>query len=148
MHCHGTFMIQPNTMASSRLLARRRTPLFTTHHPQSTSSCLPILPRRTSTRPYSSSKDSARARLKETKIQWYWLPATAGIAFIGGLQSYRMYATARDQRREMEEQEEEEREGSMYSEGGRPKRRKRVKPDGPWYVSFFHSVYLRWCWRM
>ena len=88
-------------------------------------------------------KESFRTRLgsalRGTKIEWYWLPATAGIAFVGGLQSYRVYSTARDKR-------EEEEEASLYSEEGeedgkRPKKRKRIKPSGPWCVhSLIHSL--------
>jgi phosphatidylserine decarboxylase len=71
--------------------------------------------------------------LRNTKIEWYWLPATAGIAFIGGLQSYRMYATAQAKK-------EEEDNASLYSDEGeeepgkKPKKRQRIRPSGPWCV--------------
>jgi hypothetical protein len=136
-------------MAASRLIARRRplhiynatpskTHLFLhAHEPRILPSC----------RTFTSSsaryqhphrKDSFRARLgtalRNTKIEWYWVPASAGVAFVGGLQSYRMYATA-------QEKKDEEDNASLYSDDGseeepgkKPKKRKRIKPEGPWYV--------------
>jgi phosphatidylserine decarboxylase len=74
------------------------------------------------------------AALGRTRIEWYWIPATAGIAFLGGVQFYRVYA------REQAKREEEER-ASNYSDGEeweepepgkKPKKRKRIRPSGPW----------------
>jgi hypothetical protein len=74
------------------------------------------------------------AALGRTKIEWYWIPATAGIAFLGGVQFYRVYT------REQARKEEEER-ASTYSDseeweehepGKKPKKRKRIRPSGPW----------------
>ncbi|KIW04937.1 phosphatidylserine decarboxylase [Verruconis gallopava] len=97
-------------------------------------------------------KESFRSRLgtalKGTKIEWYWLPATAGIAFVGGLQSYRMYATAKAK-------EEEADNASLYSDDGepekKPKKRKRTRPSGPWQVQIMSTLPLKalsraWGW--
>lgn len=80
-------------------------------------------------------KESFNSRLgpalKRTKLEWYWIPATAGIAFLGGVQFYRVY-TRQQARREEEEHEEWE----EHEPGKKPKRRKRTKPSGPWYLNF------------
>jgi hypothetical protein len=68
------------------------------------------------------------AALNRTRIEWYWMPVTAGIAFLGGVQFYRVYA--REQARKEEEERAEEWE--EYESGKRPKKRKRIRPSGPW----------------
>ena len=69
----------------------------------------------------------AREALSRTRIQWYSIPAVAGIGFLGILQFYKI------QRREQARLEEE---GAL--EGGPggepPKKRKRTTPEGPWYA--------------
>jgi hypothetical protein len=96
-----------------------------------------IIPKRTfiSSPPHYKPKqknESSRARLGpalgRTRIEWYWIPASAGIAFLGGVQFYRVYA------REQAKKEEED-NASIYSDDGRkPKKRERIRPSGPWYV--------------
>ena len=124
-------------MAASRLLARRRMPLsLPTHSTSIRPSCRTFTSSSARRQQAHSSKESARARLRNTKIEWYWLPATAGIAFVGGLQSYRMYSTAQAKK-------EEEEEASIYSDSsGKPKKRKRIKPDGPWYMILIATFVL------
>jgi phosphatidylserine decarboxylase len=89
--------------------------------------------------------------LRGTRIEWYWIPATAGIAFLGGVQFYRVYT------REQARKEEEDR-ASAYSDsdaeeweepepGKKPKRRKRIRPSGPWYAALSSQVgvhFLTW----
>ena len=53
-----------------------------------------------------------------------------GIGFLGLLQMYRVNRREK-RRREDEEQEELLREKQSHVEG-RPRKRKRVRPDGPW----------------
>lgn len=70
-----------------------------------------------------------RSALSKTKIQWYPIPVGLGIGFLGFLQFTKI------QRREKEREDgdgEAERTPS-----GRPKRRKRPKPEGPWYGTSF-----------
>lgn len=83
-------------------------------------------------------KESFRSRLgsawRTTKVEWYPIPVSLGIGFLGFAQFYRVR-----QREKVREQEEEEaRAGVEHGEGGenggRPKRRKRIRPSGPWYA--------------
>lgn len=53
--------------------------------------------------------------LRRTKIQWYQIPVGLGIGFLGLVQFYKVSA------RERENQE-----------GGKPKPRARITPEGPW----------------
>ena len=70
------------------------------------------------------------AALRDTKVQWKPIPVGLGIAFVGALQFYRVQA--RDKRLQEEE------EASIVEHDGedetkpRPKRRRRIRPNGPW----------------
>jgi len=72
-----------------------------------------------------------RTALRRTKIEWKPIPVALGIGFLGGVQFYRIQQ--REKRRKEEEDEEariaEEERGDSR---GRPKRRKRIRPSGPW----------------
>jgi phosphatidylserine decarboxylase len=75
-----------------------------------------------------------RAALRKTRIEWYTIPVFAGIGFLGATHLYKVT------QREKARQEEEDRL-SVYSDGGdqepgRPKKRRRIRPSGPWSVSF------------
>lgn len=85
-----------------------------------------------------------RKRLSETKIKWFHIPVGLGIGFIGLAQGYRVY-----EREKARRDEEWADDGYVRSTGngesgsdrdseGRPKRRPRVKPSGPWFV--LHAV--------
>lgn len=69
-----------------------------------------------------------------TKVEWYPIPVGLGIGFLGFAQLYRVR-----QREKLKSEEEEKRhtenEGHSSGEGseGRPKKRKRIRPSGPWY---------------
>jgi phosphatidylserine decarboxylase len=80
-----------------------------------------------------------RKALRETKIKWYPIPAALGIGFLGLGQLYRVNEREKKARRE-----EEDNEAYLKSVGkangsegtdleGRPYRRKRIRPSGPWY---------------
>lgn len=77
-------------------------------------------------------KESFSSRLREalarTRIQWYSIPAVAGIGFLGLLQFTKV------QRRERARLEEEGLYGGDGSGGEPPKKRKRTTPEGPWYA--------------
>jgi hypothetical protein len=89
-------------------------------------------------------KDSFGTRLRkalgETKIKWYPIPVGVGIGFLGLVQFYRI--NEREKARRADEEEEEAylktvgRENGDGSSGreGRPKRRERIRPTGPWFV--------------
>ena len=76
-----------------------------------------------------------RLALQRTKVQWYPIPVGLGIGFLGFAQLYRQQ---RQQQAESQRYEEEG-DGGHGPEGdqgdkGRPKKRKRIRPSGPWWV--------------
>lgn len=79
-------------------------------------------------------KESFRSRLSDalgkTEIKWYPIPVGLGVGFLGFLQFYR------SQQREKRRQEEEAARsgGEDGSAVGRPKKRDRIRPEGPWYI--------------
>lgn len=89
-------------------------------------------------------KDSFGTRLRkalsETKIKWYPIPVGLGIGFIGLAQLYRV--TEREKARREEEWDDDgyvrstgtNGNGSDGESEGRPKRRQRIRPTGPWFV--------------
>ena len=86
-----------------------------------------------------------RASLRDTKVQWKPIPVGLGIASVGALQFYRVRRrndgheegedaeekSGLEERRQYRDQENEEDTESEPS--SRPRRRARIKPDGPWY---------------
>lgn len=69
--------------------------------------------------------------MRNTKIQWYRIPVGLGIGFLGLVQFYKVSS------REKERRETEDGEESTKA----PKRRPRVRPDGPWYANSHHRPY-------
>ena len=69
-----------------------------------------------------------RPALKNTKIKWYPIPVGVGIGFLGLVQFYRVQAREKKNR---DEQEARDSDGEV--EPGKPKKRKRIRPSGPWY---------------
>jgi len=80
-------------------------------------------------RPRFSSR--LRDALRNTKVQWYQIPVGVGIGFIGLMHLYKVT------KREREKQELEQQEAEAGNGGKRPKKRPRVRPDGPWWALFF-----------
>ena len=78
-------------------------------------------------------KESFRSRLGEalrnTKIEWKPIPIGLGIGFLGLLQFYRV-----QQREQRRQEEESSGSGSNSEPGGKPKKRERIRPSGPWYI--------------
>lgn len=77
-----------------------------------------------------------RRALGETKIRWYPIPVGLGIGFLALTQFYRV-----NEREKIRQREEEEDaylrsvgKGEEQDSEGRPKRRKRIRPTGPWFV--------------
>jgi phosphatidylserine decarboxylase len=66
-----------------------------------------------------------RKALAETKIKWYPIPVALGIAFLGLGQLYRV--NEREKAKRINEEREDGEEPT-----GRPKRRERIRPTGPW----------------
>jgi phosphatidylserine decarboxylase len=77
-----------------------------------------------------------RRALGETKIRWYPIPVGLGIGFLALTQFYRV--NEREKIRRREEEEDAYLRGVGRGEEcdleGRPKRRKRIRPTGPWFV--------------
>ena len=75
-----------------------------------------------------------RSALRKTKIEWRPIPVALGVGFLGGVQFYRVQQ--RENRRLEEEAHEEARLAEENDKDGelkgRPKKRKRIKPSGPW----------------
>lgn len=78
-------------------------------------------------RPRFSSR--LRMALGKSKTEWYFIPVGVGIGFLGLVQGYKVYT------REKERQEGEEAELQK-----KPKRRPRIRPDGPWYVRYCRTA--------
>ncbi len=77
-----------------------------------------------------------RRALGETKIRWYPIPVGLGIGFLALTQFYRV-----NEREKIRQREDEEDaylrsigKGEEHDSEGRPKRRKRIRPTGPWFV--------------
>ena len=85
-----------------------------------------------------------RASLRKTKVEWKPIPVALGIGFLGLVQFYRV--RQREQRRQEEEDEDARRElegrDTDEAKQGRPKKRKRIKPSGPWYLALLE---IEWC---
>jgi phosphatidylserine decarboxylase len=77
-------------------------------------------PRGPGRRPYSQQSHRPRAdsKVNDSKIRWYPIPVGLGVGFLGLVQFYKVYT------REQEKAED----GDL----DRPKKRARVRPDGPW----------------
>lgn len=77
-----------------------------------------------------------RAALGGTRIQWRPIPVSLGIAFVGGTQLYRLqrrqYAKEAEDAEALRAQDAEDAEADK---AGRPRRRERVRPSGPWSVA-------------
>jgi hypothetical protein len=75
-------------------------------------------------------KESFRSRLnsslKKTKIKWEPIPIALGVGFLGAFQFYRI------QRRDKHTQSEADDTEEVLDHQGRPKKRERIRPSGPW----------------
>lgn len=88
-----------------------------------------------------------RRSLRDTKIQWYPIPVGLGIGFLGLAQLYKINEREKAKEREKGLENDESIKGvgsggnipDKQSEG-RPKRRHRIRPTGPWYDSAVHVV--------
>ncbi|KAK0720389.1 phosphatidylserine decarboxylase-domain-containing protein [Lasiosphaeris hirsuta] len=66
-----------------------------------------------------------------TKIEWHPIPIGLGIGFLGLVQFYKVYS------REEKESEDNGEPGSQ------PKKRPRIRPDGPWQVQIMSTLPLK-----
>lgn len=75
-----------------------------------------------------------RTAWRNTKIEWYPIPVGLGIGFLGFAQLYRV--RQREKAREAEEENERALSAPGDSgEGGKPKKRRKIRPSGPWYAN-------------
>lgn len=85
-------------------------------------------------------KESFRSRLGaalgKTRIKWEPIPIALGVGFLGAFQLYRI------QRREKHTQAEQDR-GEDVDQQGRPKKRERIRPSGPWTVQVMSTLPLK-----
>ncbi|KAK8041255.1 hypothetical protein PG994_014262 [Apiospora phragmitis] len=88
------------------------------------------------TSPKYQQKESFNSRLgsalKNTKVQWYPIPVGLGIGFLGLVQFYK--SQAREKERLDQEAEEF---------GKRPKKRPKIRPEGPWQVQVMSTLPLK-----
>lgn len=75
--------------------------------------------------------------LGETGVKWYPIPVGLGIGFLGLVQFLRINERENARRREEESEDDGYVKivGGDGEQGGRPKRRERIRPTGPWLVS-------------
>ncbi|OTA94384.1 hypothetical protein M434DRAFT_394792 [Hypoxylon sp. CO27-5] len=73
-----------------------------------------------------------RNALKDTKVRWYPIPVGLGIGFLGLVQFYKTQA-----------REKERLEREAEGDGVRPKKRARIRPDGPWQVQIMSTLPLK-----
>jgi len=79
-----------------------------------------------------------RRALAETKLRWYPIPVGVGIAFLGLGQFYRVREREKAKQRELDDGStnfSSRREGGDLDREGKPKKRKRIRPTGPWYAA-------------
>src|SRR6187549_3992877 len=57
------------------------------------------------------------------KIEWYPIPIGLGVGFLGLVQFYKVYS-----------REQEQDDGENGEPGSKPKKRPRIRPEGPWYA--------------
>ncbi|KAH7242384.1 phosphatidylserine decarboxylase-domain-containing protein [Fusarium tricinctum] len=71
--------------------------------------------------------------MRNTKIQWYQIPVGLGIGFLGLVQFYKVSSREKE-RLEMEDGQDGTRT---------PKKRARIRPDGPWQVQVMSTLPLK-----
>jgi phosphatidylserine decarboxylase len=99
----------------------QRPVVFTSYRPQSLHQPAHrrLFSQKSQQRPRFSSR--LRTALNDSKIQWFHIPVGLGIGFLGLVQFYRV------SKRESEKQEFDGQDAE-----GKPKKRERIRPEGPW----------------
>lgn len=97
-------------------------------------SCLVTVQTRSFSSTQRRSKQTLRSAWNNTRTQWGRpVPIGLTIAALGGLQFYRV--SSRERARAEEERQLAEDGASETDSQGRPKKRPRIRPSGPWYVA-------------
>ncbi|KAI9823964.1 MAG: hypothetical protein M1819_001095 [Sarea resinae] len=90
----------------------------------------------------SSFRSRLRIALKNTKVEWYQIPVGLGIGFLGLAQLYKIQQ--RDKSNEDDEDRRSISSGGSDDQGeGRPKKRERIRPSGPWQVQIMSTLPLK-----
>ncbi|PBP28879.1 phosphatidylserine decarboxylase [Diplocarpon rosae] len=88
-----------------------------------------------------------RKALKDTKVKWYPIPVGLGVGFLGLGQLYRVKEREKARRREEERDDNGIEKPGEFGEDseseGRPKRRERIRPTGPWQVQIMSTLPLK-----
>ncbi|KAK1783629.1 phosphatidylserine decarboxylase-domain-containing protein [Copromyces sp. CBS 386.78] len=74
---------------------------------------------------------------KRPRMQWHPIPIGLGIGLLGVMQFYKVYTRDRDEKRQAAA------EGSEPGQAGKPKKRRRIRPDGPWQVQVMSTLPLK-----
>ncbi|KAI9726464.1 MAG: phosphatidylserine decarboxylase 1 [Chrysothrix sp. TS-e1954] len=82
-----------------------------------------------------------RASLGKTKIEWRSIPVGLGIGFLGAAQLWRVQR--RERHNQAQDEKDAEDEGHEEQDVGRPKKRKRIRPSGPWSVQVMSTLPLK-----
>ncbi|KAK8177704.1 phosphatidylserine decarboxylase-domain-containing protein [Phyllosticta citrichinensis] len=82
-----------------------------------------------------SFRDKLNDSLAKTKIEWKPIPIALGVGFLGVFQFFRIQ---RD-----EKQQQADAESEYRDDDGRPPRRQRVRPSGPWQVQVMSTLPLK-----
>ena len=95
-------------------------------------------------------KEPFRTRLRRawrrTPIKWQPIPIGLGIAFLGAFQFYRIQQ--RERRKQEEEWLREHSDANGDDEAVRLRKRKRIRPSGPWSVQIMSTLPLKFLSRL
>lgn len=138
---------QQQVMSLTRSSISSRTALFLKQPPRTDWICLSCQRTRSSARFSTSARAKQeqqqgrrpfgtrlRTAIRKTKIQWKPIPVGLGIAFLGAVQFYRV--RERERRRQYLE-DDQDAEGNHHDgeeNHDKPRKRKRIRPSGPWYA--------------
>jgi phosphatidylserine decarboxylase len=87
-------------------------------------------------------QESFNSRLRQawsnTRVKWYPIPVGLGIGFLGFVQLRRI-----QRRAEAERQGQVDSSDAEYHDTTKPKKRKRIRPSGPWQVQVMSTLPLK-----
>src|SRR5690606_4024854 len=84
-----------------------------------------------------SSRQRPKSPPQSKKIQWFSIPVTVGVGVVGLVHLYKTYKTkgkdeAEQEQARQDQQQANERDEIREDNDRRPKKRGRIRPDGPW----------------
>lgn len=87
---------------------------------------------------HSQQRQKTRKPQSQKGMQWFSIPLSVGVGVVGLVHLYRSYRTSSSSREDEKERSAQAQEGRERPEipdedsTGRPKKRPRIRPDGPW----------------